>query len=57
MNKKAENSKPEVGDRFYAVLEEGSGVLVCCDCYEKLMKKGYDGEYYDELDEQIEDDY
>jgi hypothetical protein len=31
--------------------------LVCCSCYEKLMEKGYDGEYYDESDEQIEDDY
>lgn len=31
--------------------------LVCFNCYEKLMEKGYDGEYYDELDEQIEDDY
>ena len=31
--------------------------LVCFDCYEKLMEKGYDGEYYDEADEQIEDDY
>lgn len=31
--------------------------LVCWKCYEKLMAKGYDGEYYTELDEQIEDDY
>ena len=31
--------------------------LVCWDCYKRLMAKGYDGEYYDELDEQIEDDY
>lgn len=31
--------------------------LVCCDCYEKLMAKGYDGEYYTDQDEQIEDDY
>ena len=31
--------------------------LVCRRCYEKLMEKGYDGEYYDESDEQIEDDY
>lgn len=28
--------------------------LVCCDCYEKLMANGYDGEWYDETDEQIE---
>lgn len=31
--------------------------LVCFDCYEKLMERGYDGEYYNEADEQIEDDY
>ena len=31
--------------------------LVCFDCYERMMKDGYAGEYYDELDEQIEDDY
>lgn len=31
--------------------------LVCFDCYKKLMQKGYDGEYYNESDEQIEDDY
>lgn len=31
--------------------------LVCLDCYTELMAKGYDGEYYDERDEQIEDDY
>lgn len=31
--------------------------LVCWDCYDKLMAKGYDGEYYTEADEQIEDDY
>lgn len=30
---------------------------VCWECYLKLMEKGYDGEYYDESDEQIEDDY
>lgn len=31
--------------------------LVCWKCYEKLMAKGYDGEYYTDADEQIEDDY
>lgn len=31
--------------------------LVCFSCYAELMAKGYDGEYYDESDEQIEDDY
>ena len=27
--------------------------LVCMDCYEKLMAKGYDGEYYTEADENL----
>lgn len=31
--------------------------LVCWDCYNRVMEKGYDGEYYSEADEQIEDDY
>ena len=32
--------------------------LVCDDCYEKIMEeKGYDGEYYTELDECIDYDY
>lgn len=31
--------------------------LVCNDCYDKLMEKGYDGEYYDELDECLDYEY
>lgn len=31
--------------------------LVCWGCYQKVMAKGYDGEYYTDADEQIEDDY
>ena len=31
--------------------------LVCMDCYNKLMEKGYDGEYYTEADECIDYDY
>ncbi len=31
--------------------------LVCFNCWEKIMSKGYDGEYYTEADEQIEPDY
>ena len=31
--------------------------LVCFDCYEKLMAKGYDGEYYTEADECLDEDY
>lgn len=31
--------------------------LVCMGCYEKLMSKGYDGEYYTEADECLDYDY
>lgn len=32
--------------------------LVCADCYDKLMEEnGYDGEYYSEADENIEEDW
>lgn len=31
--------------------------LVCSDCYTKLMAKGYDGEYYDESDECLDEEY
>ena len=31
---------------------------LCISCYERIMEeKGYDGEYYTELDENIEEDY
>lgn len=31
--------------------------LVCFNCYEKLMTKGYDGQYYDEADECLNEEY
>jgi hypothetical protein len=31
--------------------------LVCQRCYDKLMAKGYDGQYYDERDECLDEDY
>lgn len=31
--------------------------LVCFGCYKKLMAKGYDGEYYTEADECLDEDY
>lgn len=31
--------------------------LVCIDCWDRLMVKGYDGEYYTEADECIDYDY
>ena len=31
--------------------------LVCSDCWDKVMEDGYDGEYYSEIDENINDYY
>ena len=31
--------------------------LLCSECWERVMKKGYDGEYYDECDECLDYDY
>ena len=31
--------------------------LVCAECHQMIMARGYDGVYYDERDEQIEADY
>lgn len=31
--------------------------LVCHRCWQRLMARGYDGEYYTEADERIEPDY
>jgi hypothetical protein len=31
--------------------------LVCPECYDKVMAKGYDGQYYDERDECLTEDY
>ena len=31
--------------------------LLCYDCYDKAMEKGYDGQYYTELDECIDEYY
>lgn len=31
--------------------------LVCYECYEKLMAKGYDGQFYTEEDECLDWDY
>ena len=30
--------------------------FVCYECYDKLMEKGYDGQYYTSLDERIDPD-
>lgn len=30
---------------------------VCPACYDKLMGKGYDGQYYDERDENLQEEY
>ena len=48
----------ERGDMIYTRDCHGIPLrFVCLKCYKKLMAKGYDGEYYSEADEQIEDDY
>lgn len=31
--------------------------LLCHKCFQKAMAKGYDGEFYTELDECIDEDY
>lgn len=31
--------------------------LLCYKCYDKVMAKGYDGQYYDERDECLDYDY
>ena len=31
--------------------------LLCLECYDKAMAKGYDGEYYTEADECIDEYY
>ena len=31
--------------------------LVCWDCYDSLMEKGYDGQYYTEADECLDEYY
>lgn len=31
--------------------------LVCFECYDRFMAKGYDGEYYSEADECLDEDY
>ena len=31
--------------------------FVCPNCYDKLMEKGYDGQYYTAADECIDEDY
>lgn len=31
--------------------------LVCWRCWKRLMAKGYDGEYYDERDECLDEEY
>lgn len=30
---------------------------LCFDCWQKVMSNGFDGEYYDECDECLDEDY
>ena len=66
MNDKDERICPICGKlverEFMSFTRDCHGItyrLVCNLCYERIMGSdpGYDGEYYDELDEQIEADY
>ena len=50
----------EVERKYMEFTRDCHGIafrLVCFDCYEKLMAKGYDGQYYTEADECIDEDY
>lgn len=54
----AENREDAMQNVFYG--NDGIDIafrLVCFNCYEKLMAKGYDGQYYDEADECLDEDY
>ena len=73
MNRAREPQQEEIGCRKQSISMRGEvdredmyftkdchGItfrLVCDSCYQRIMSKGYDGEYYTEEDEQIEDDY
>ena len=48
----------ERGDMLFTTDCQGIAYrLVCYKCYDKLMAEGYDGQYYDERDECLNDDY
>jgi len=52
-----EKETPRTDMRFTTDCQGITYRLVCHDCYDMLMEKGYDGEYYNELDECIDDEY
>lgn len=55
-----DKNKPNKEDADMLFTHDCHGIafrLVCFDCYEKLMAKGYDGQYYDEADECLDEDY
>lgn len=50
----------EVDRQYMMFTHDCHGIpfrLVCHDCYERLMSKGYDGQYYTEADECLDEDY
>lgn len=60
MKRKCPNCETEVERNDMNFTKDCHGIpyrLVCFRCWEKLMKKGYDGEYYTEADECIDEDY
>ena len=55
-----ENCEREVKREDMLYTRDCHGItfrLVCYDCYNKLMAKGYDVEYYTENDENFDYDY
>ena len=55
-----ENCEREVKREDMLYTRDCHGItfrLVCYDCYNKLMAKGYDSEYYTENDENFDYDY
>lgn len=52
-----DNGDPQIVGEFTRDCHGIPFRLVCSDCYDKVMDKGYDGEYYTEFDECIEPDY
>lgn len=52
------NNEADRGDMLFTRDCHGIAFRLVCDgCYQRIMAKGYDGQYYDDQDEQIEDDY
>lgn len=52
--------KREIPRQYMQFTHDCHGIpfrLVCQECYDFLMEKGYDGQYYTEADECLDEDY